>query len=71
MVESSNMSRQGSATVLRRRHEHMEDMSMDSMSMSGGPSLSYLQQMFWAVVGTAIAIAALVNAINRCLNWQR
>ncbi|KAL4898752.1 metalloreductase [Aspergillus ambiguus] len=52
-------------------------MSMDmgpmgSMSMGDGvPSLFYLQKMYWAVVGSAIAAGTIVNLLNRFLAIQR
>ena len=56
----------------------MDDMDMGGMggmgmggTMGGGPSLFYFQQMFWAVVGTAIGVATLVNLFNQFLCWQR
>ena len=63
--------------ALSRRHDHSMSMDMGmgmdmgGMSMGGGLDPFYLQQMFWAVVGTAIGIATLVNVINRCISWQR
>lgn len=43
-----------------------------SMDMgSGVPSLFYLQQMYWAVVGAAIGAFTLVNAYSWFLCWQR
>ena len=51
------------------------------MSMSGGmgnmstedgvPDLYYLQKMFWAAVGAAIALAAVTNVYNKILCRQR
>lgn len=50
----------------------MGDMPMGSMSMGDGvPGLFYLQNMYWAVVGSAIAAAAVVNALNRVLAQHR
>ena len=56
-------------------------MEMSAMSMSGGmgimstgngvPSLFYLQKMFWAAVGSAVALATLVNLYNKLLCLQR
>lgn len=56
-------------------------MKMSAMSMSGGmgsmsmgdgvPSLFYLQKMFWAAVGSAVALATLVNMYNKLLCRQR
>ncbi|KAF2083307.1 hypothetical protein K490DRAFT_19076, partial [Saccharata proteae CBS 121410] len=42
-----------------------------SMGSAGGPSLSYLQQMYWAVVGAFVGAATLVNFANYCLYRQR
>ena len=40
-------------------------MSMSGMDMGTGmPSLPYLQQMYWAVVGTVIGIAMVFNILN-------
>ena len=51
------------------------DMSMSGMghmSMGDGvPGLFYLQKMYWAVVGSAIAAATVVNVIDRLLAWSR
>ena len=45
---------------------------MGNMSMGKGvPSLSYLQKMFWAAVGAAIALATVVNLYNKLLSRQR
>ncbi|GES63109.1 metalloreductase [Aspergillus terreus] len=45
---------------------------MGSMSMGNGvPSLFYLQKMYWAVVGSAIAAGTVVNILNRFLAVQR
>lgn len=50
----------------------MSGMSMGGMSMGDGvPSLFYMQQMYWAVVGTAIATATAVNIYNKALCRQR
>ncbi len=60
------------------------EMDVSGMSMGGGdgsmgnmsvgndvPSLFYLQQMFWAVIGAAIASATVVNIYNKLLWRQR
>jgi len=48
------------------------DMPMGSMSMGPGvPGLFYLQKMYWAVVGAAIAAATVVNLLNHVLARQR
>lgn len=50
----------------------MGDMPMGDMSMGNGvPGLFYLQQMYWAVVGAAIAAATAVNVLNHFLARQR
>ncbi|KAK1141792.1 ferric-chelate reductase Frp1 [Aspergillus melleus] len=55
-------------------------MSMGGMSMGsmghmhmgdGAPDLFYLQKMYWAVVGSAIAAGAVANGLNRLLAFQR
>lgn len=55
-------------------------MSMGGMSMGsmghmhmgdGAPDLFYLQKMYWAVVGSAIAAGTVVNGLNRFLAFQR
>lgn len=56
-------------------HSH-SGMSMSSgmgnMSMGNGvPGLFYLQKMFWAAVGAAIALATAVNVYNKILCRQR
>lgn len=48
------------------------DMSMGDMSMGDGvPSLFYLQKMYWAAVGTAIAIATATNIYEKALCRHR
>lgn len=43
----------------------MDGMDMSGMDMGAGiPSLPYMQQMYWAVVGTAIGIATVFNVLN-------
>lgn len=50
----------------------MGDMPMGSMSMGDGiPGLFYLQNMYWVIVGSAIAAAAVVNTLNRVLGLHR
>jgi hypothetical protein len=45
---------------------------MGGMSMgSGVPNLFYVQKMYWAVVGAAIAFGTLVNVLNNFLALQR
>ena len=42
------------------------------MSMGAGvPSLFYMQQIFWAFIGSAIGVAALANLLNQILYRQR
>jgi len=38
---------------------------------SGVPDLFYIQRMYWAVIGAAIAFAALINVTNKVLALQR
>lgn len=45
----------------------MGDMDMGS----GVPDLFYLQKTFWAVIGAAIACAAVVHFLDFVLCWQR
>ncbi|KAJ9223965.1 hypothetical protein DTO027B5_3715 [Paecilomyces variotii] len=50
----------------------MGDMPMGDMSMGNGvPGLFYLQKMYWAVVGSAIAAATVVHVLDRFLARQR
>ena len=45
---------------------------MGSMDMgSGVPDLFYLQKVFWAVIGAAIACATVVHFLDIVLFWQR
>ncbi|KAF2458082.1 FAD-binding domain-containing protein [Lineolata rhizophorae] len=46
-------------------------MSMGSMSMGGLPSNFTFQRMYWAVVGTAVGIAFVVNVAQYALFRQR
>lgn len=60
--------------TITSRHEHgMAGMSMAGMSSMGNgvPSLFYMQQVFWAFVGTAIAVGAISNILNKSLARQR
>jgi hypothetical protein len=64
-----------SLTTLRETTAKM-DMSILSMSMMGGmaagvPSLLYIQQIFWAFVGTAIGVTALANILNKVIYHRR
>lgn len=47
------------------------DMSMGATSTDGAPSLFTMEQMYWAVVGAAIAIFTLVNIYSWLLYRQR
>lgn len=49
----------------------MSHGSMGGMSMGNGPGLFYIQKMYWAVIGSAIAAGAVVNILNRFLAYQR
>ncbi|KUM58957.1 hypothetical protein ACN42_g8186 [Penicillium freii] len=50
----------------------MGDMPAGSMSMGDGvPSLFTLQKMYWAVVGSAIGVATLVNVLDRVIASHR
>ncbi|KAK2791573.1 hypothetical protein FQN52_004764 [Onygenales sp. PD_12] len=52
-------------------HDHM-DMGMGDMNMGDGvPGLFYTQQMYWAVVGAAIAVATVANVLNNLIAVQR
>ncbi|KAL9115652.1 MAG: hypothetical protein Q9227_000020 [Pyrenula ochraceoflavens] len=60
------------------RHAQMDDMggmdmgSMGSMSMGDGvPSLFAIQKYYWAAVGSAIALAFVMNLSNIALRRQR
>ncbi|PTU18865.1 hypothetical protein P175DRAFT_0443165 [Aspergillus ochraceoroseus IBT 24754] len=45
---------------------------MGNMDMGDGvPSLFYLQKMYWAVIGSAIGAATVVNILNRFIAFQR
>jgi hypothetical protein len=47
------------------------DMSMGDMAMGGLPPLIDFPKMYWAVVGSAIGVATLVNIYNNILYRQR
>ncbi|KAF2259062.1 ferric-chelate reductase [Lojkania enalia] len=49
-------------------HNHM---AMGSMSMGGMPALVDFPKFYWAVVGSAIGVAMLVNVFNYVLYRQR
>ncbi|PYH91918.1 hypothetical protein BO71DRAFT_331148 [Aspergillus ellipticus CBS 707.79] len=50
----------------------MSMSGMGHMSMGDGvPGLFYLQKIYWAVVGSAIAAGTVVNLLNRFLACQR
>ena len=45
---------------------------MGGMSMGDGvPGLFYIQKMYWAVIGSAIAAGTVVNILYRLLAYQR
>ncbi|PGH04191.1 hypothetical protein AJ79_07169 [Helicocarpus griseus UAMH5409] len=53
-------------------HSMHSGMGMGSMDMGdGAPSFFYMQQMYWAVVGTAIGIATIANILNKIIAVQR
>lgn len=41
------------------------------MSAAGVPTLTAMQQYFWAFVGTAIAVATLSNVVNKAICYNR
>jgi hypothetical protein len=49
----------------------MSGMPMGSMSTGGLPALIEFPKMYWAVVGSAIGVATLVNLFNYVLYRQR
>jgi len=49
----------------------MSGMAMGSMSMGGLPPLIDFAKFYWAVVGSAVAVATLVNIYNHVLYRQR
>ncbi|KAL3422334.1 ferric reductase like transmembrane component [Phlyctema vagabunda] len=54
---------------LEKRHSHH---SMETMSMGAGvPGLRHMQKVFWAFIGTAIAVAVVANVINMIIYYQR
>ncbi|KIW17383.1 hypothetical protein PV08_04577 [Exophiala spinifera] len=63
--------------ALFARHDDdgdMPGMDMDMGSMSPGnhvPGYFYMQRMFWVVIGSVIAFAALLNVLDHILLWQR
>lgn len=46
-------------------------MAMGGMSMGGMPALNYFPKMYWAVVGSFIGVATVVNIFNHVLYRQR
>lgn len=51
---------------------YMSDMPMGSKSMgTGTPSLFDLQKIYWTIVGCAVAVATVVNVLNRLLARHR
>lgn len=53
--------------TLEKRMSSMGDMSMDD----GVPSSEFLQKVYWAAVGAAIACATIVNVYHVLLSRQR
>ncbi|KEF61932.1 uncharacterized protein A1O9_03504 [Exophiala aquamarina CBS 119918] len=54
------------------RHDGHGDMDMGSMgTTSGVPGYFYMQKMYWVVIGSVIAFAALLNLLDNILLWQR
>lgn len=53
--------------MLEPRHDH----NAAPASAPGVPGLFYMQDMFWAFVGTALGVATLVNLFNQILYRQR
>lgn len=49
----------------------MSSMSMGSMSMGGNAPLIEYPKYYWAVVGSAIGLATLVNIFNHLLYRHR
>lgn len=49
----------------------MSGMAMGSMSMGGMAPLIEFPKYYWAVVGTVIGIATMVNVFNHILYRQR
>jgi predicted ferric reductase len=47
------------------------DMSMMGGMAAGVPSLFYMQQIFWAFVGTTIGVATAANTLNRIICYRR
>ncbi|KAL5317379.1 hypothetical protein ACEPPN_014474 [Leptodophora sp. 'Broadleaf-Isolate-01'] len=57
------------SSIAARQHNHG---STGGMSMAAGvPGLFYMQQIFWAFVGTAIGVAVIANGLNKFLYHQR
>ncbi len=38
---------------------------------NGLPNLFYVQKMYWVVLGAAVAVATLINVLNKVLALQR
>lgn len=58
--------------VLDPRHDGHGGMDMGSMgTASGVPGYFYMQKMYWVVIGSIIAFAALLNLLDNILLWQR
>ncbi|WEW61409.1 ferric-chelate reductase Frp1 [Emydomyces testavorans] len=54
---------------MERRHDHGGGASTDAGS--GVPSMFHMQRMYWAVVGTVLAVATVANIMNRVIAAQR
>ncbi|RDL37291.1 Metalloreductase [Venustampulla echinocandica] len=52
------------------RHDH-SGMGGSMIMAPGVPDLFYMQQIFWAFVGTAIGVATIANILNRILCHHR
>src|SRR6187402_2885796 len=58
------------STIVSRQHNHGGMSEMVAMA-AGVPGLFYMQQIFWAFIGTAIAVATIGNVLNKILYHQR
>ncbi|KAI9787891.1 MAG: hypothetical protein M1816_007377 [Peltula sp. TS41687] len=52
-------------------HSGMDMSDMDMDMGDGMLSISYYQRMYWAVVGTAIAVASIIHLLNIFISRQR
>ncbi|KAL2069123.1 hypothetical protein VTL71DRAFT_15461 [Oculimacula yallundae] len=59
------------ASIVARQHNHGGSGGMSMPMTAGAPGLFYMQQIFWAFVGTAIGVAAVANGLNKLLFHQR